>query len=108
MSNKPLALPPPAAAEPSTSSPEQPEAVAAQGEATPPPAEPQPTPEAPPTEPLPPDPVASIEAHQLATGTAAWLHAAALRRERWGLGRELPRSVYLAAVTKAAAHPCGV
>jgi hypothetical protein len=51
--------------------------------------------------------LAPIEEHQRETGAPQWLHAAALRLERWGLGRELTRDAYLAAIERAANHPCG-
>jgi hypothetical protein len=57
--------------------------------------------------PAPAEPSASIEDHQRETNTPAWLHAAALRLERWGLGREITRTDYLAALSRAANHPCG-
>lgn len=57
--------------------------------------------------PPPAEPLAPIEDHQRDTATPAWLHAAALRLERWGLGRELTRTVYLDAIARAANHPCG-
>ncbi len=54
-----------------------------------------------------PEPLAPIEEHQRETATPPWLHAAALRLERWGLGREVTRAAYLAALERAANHPCG-
>lgn len=58
-------------------------------------------------DPAPTEPLAPIEEHQRENATPAWLHAAALRLERWGLGRELTRTQYLAALERAANHPCG-
>lgn len=53
------------------------------------------------------EPTEPVEVHQRATNTPAWLHAATARRLRWGLGRELTRAAYLAAITETASHPCG-
>ena len=55
----------------------------------------------------PAEPNEPVESHQRATNTPAWLHAATARRLRWGLGRELTRTAYLAAITETASHPCG-
>jgi len=52
-----------------------------------------------------PDTVASVEAHRDATRTPPWAHYAAARVYRWGLGRELTRSEYLAAIADVMARP---
>lgn len=44
--------------------------------------------------------IATIEEHQKATATPAYLHAAALRAERWGQGRELSRAAYSQAIER--------
>lgn len=55
-----------------------------------------------------PDALAPVELHQRETNTPDWLHAATLRRTRWGIGREVTRAAYEAEVKKTANHPCGV
>lgn len=50
------------------------------------------------------EPLASAEEHQRATGTPDWLHAATVRRLRWGLGREMTRGAYEAEIAATATH----
>jgi hypothetical protein len=52
-------------------------------------------------------PTAPIEQHQRDTATPEWLHKATVRRMRWGLGREVTRDQYTAAVDETRQHPCG-
>lgn len=52
----------------------------------------------------PAEPLAPAEEHQRATRTPDWLHAATLRRLRWGLGREMTRAAYEKAVAETANH----
>ena len=56
----------------------------------------------PPAPPVDTSPVATIEAHREATETPSYLHAAALRAERWGQGREITRDAYLKAIEHVA------
>ena len=61
----------------------------------------------PPVTPVDAPPVAAIEEHQKATSTPNYLHAAALRAERWGGGREITRAAYLAAIDNVCNRPAG-
>ena len=61
----------------------------------------------PPAPPVDTSPVAAIEEHQKATSTPDYLHAAALRAERWGGGREITRNAYIKAIDNVCNRPAG-